>query len=70
MSLGRAARPAAAIGRMNENHRLAIVPGDGIRSEVLPPARRLPKVPVPFCTGTAWFLPFGGACDKAKDKAF
>ena len=55
---------------MNENHRLAIVPGDGIRSEVLPPARRLPKVPVPFCTSTAWFLPFGGACDKAKDKAF
>ncbi|MFJ1732802.1 hypothetical protein [Streptomyces sp. NPDC088254] len=29
-----------------------------------------PKVPVPFCNGTAWFLPFGGACYcyKAKDR--
>jgi glycine/D-amino acid oxidase-like deaminating enzyme len=27
-----------------------------------------PKVPVPFCNGTPWFLPFGGAYCKAKDK--
>jgi glycine/D-amino acid oxidase-like deaminating enzyme len=27
-----------------------------------------PKVPVPFYNGTAWFLPFGGAYYKAKDK--
>jgi hypothetical protein len=27
-----------------------------------------PKVPVPFYSGTAWFLPFGGAYYKAKDK--
>ncbi|GAB2885393.1 hypothetical protein GCM10027074_62370 [Streptomyces deserti] len=54
MGLGRAARPAAAIGRMtNQNHRLALAPGDGIRSEVLPPAGRLPKAPVPSWDGTA-----------------
>ncbi|ELS58981.1 hypothetical protein STVIR_0041 [Streptomyces viridochromogenes Tue57] len=28
------------------------------------------KVPVPSWDGTAWFLPSGGACDKAKDKSF
>ncbi|MFI6541667.1 NAD(P)/FAD-dependent oxidoreductase [Streptomyces prunicolor] len=27
-----------------------------------------PKVPVPFYNGTAWFLPFGGAYYKAKDR--
>ncbi|MFJ8596725.1 hypothetical protein [Streptomyces sp. NPDC093598] len=27
-----------------------------------------PKVPVPFYNGTPWFLPFGGAYYKAKDK--
>jgi hypothetical protein len=54
----------------NQNHRLALAPGDGIRAEVLPPARRLAKAPVPFWDGTAWFLPPGGACDEAKDKAF
>lgn len=54
----------------NQNHRLALVPGDGIRAEFLPPARRLPKAPVPFYDGTAWFLTSGGACDKAKDESF
>jgi glycine/D-amino acid oxidase-like deaminating enzyme len=27
-----------------------------------------PKVPVPFYNGTAWFLPFGGAYYRAKDR--
>ncbi len=27
-----------------------------------------PKVPVPFYNGTPWFLPFGGAYYKAKDR--
>ncbi|WP_267889757.1 hypothetical protein [Streptomyces sp. NRRL B-1140] len=27
-------------------------------------------VPVPFHDATAWFLPSGGACDKAKDESF
>jgi len=27
-----------------------------------------PKVPIPFYNGTAWFLPFGGAYYKAKDR--
>ncbi|MFF7161768.1 hypothetical protein ACFZBP_10385 [Streptomyces sp. NPDC008086] len=56
----------------NPNHRLALAlaPADGIRAEVLPPARRWPKAPVPFYGGTAWFLPSGGACDKARDESF
>ncbi|MFJ7298114.1 hypothetical protein [Streptomyces collinus] len=54
----------------NQNHRLALAPGGGIRSEVLPPAGRLPEAPVPSRDGTACFLPSGGACDGAKDKAF
>ncbi|MEU1854108.1 hypothetical protein ABZ499_33835 [Streptomyces sp. NPDC019990] len=53
----------------NQNHRLTLAPGDGIRAECLPPARRSPKAPVPFY-GTAWLLPSGGACDKAKDESF
>ncbi|MER7480851.1 hypothetical protein ABTX60_24940 [Streptomyces sp. NPDC126510] len=53
----------------NQNHRLALAPGDGLRAEVLPPARRWPKAPVPCYGGTAWFLPSGGACDKAKDES-
>lgn len=54
----------------NQNHRLALAPGDGIRAEVLPPARPWPKAPVPFYGGTAWFPPSGGACGKAKDESF
>ncbi|OAH12760.1 hypothetical protein [Streptomyces jeddahensis] len=54
----------------NQNHRPALIPGDGIRAEVVPPARRPPKVPVRFYDGTAWFPSFGGAYCKAKDKAF
>ena len=45
----------------NQNHRIALNRGDGIGTYVLPPARRFPKVPVPLCSGTAWFLPSGGA---------
>ncbi|MFE9029725.1 hypothetical protein ACFYOA_26315 [Streptomyces iakyrus] len=54
----------------NQNHRLALAPGDGIRAEVLPPARRRPTAPVPVYGGTAGFLPSGGACGKAKDESF
>lgn len=54
----------------NKNHRLALAPGDGIRAEFLPRARRSPKEPVRFHDGTAWFLPSGGACDEAKDESF
>ncbi|MFD5341029.1 hypothetical protein [Streptomyces hawaiiensis] len=54
----------------NQNHRIALIPGEGIGTEVLPPARRFPKVPAPFCNGTAWFLPLGGAYHKAMDKSF
>ncbi|MDQ0718362.1 isocitrate/isopropylmalate dehydrogenase [Streptomyces luteogriseus] len=54
----------------NQNHRVAFILGDGIGTEVLPPARRFPKVPVPYHDGTASFLPFGGAYCKAEDKSF
>ncbi|MCX5418207.1 hypothetical protein [Streptomyces sp. NBC_00078] len=51
----------------NRNHRSALIPGNGIATEVVPPARRFPKVPVPFCYGPACFLPFDGAYRKAKE---
>jgi aspartate ammonia-lyase len=43
---------------------IVLTPGDGIGTEVLPPARRVPKAHVlfyDFYDGTAWFLPLSSA---------
>jgi hypothetical protein len=50
----------------NQNHRIALVPGDGIGTDVLPPAgdsRRSTTAAPGSCRS-------GGAYYKAKDKSF
>jgi hypothetical protein len=58
---------AEELRQLPDGDRLTL--GDRLQNAQRSGARpRLPEGPGPFYNGTAWFLPFGGAYYKAKDK--